>query len=71
MLLDLEFLDWRTTDREVAAGGEVDALLHAARLIYSRWQVQCKVGPITLEAVAKEVGMQSVTLANVVLVVSN
>jgi site-specific DNA-methyltransferase (cytosine-N4-specific) len=71
MMLDLEFMEWRTTDLELTAGGEVDALLHAARLIYSRWQVQCKVGAITLEAVAKEVGMQTVTLANVILVVSN
>jgi site-specific DNA-methyltransferase (cytosine-N4-specific) len=44
--------------------------MHAARLIYSRWQVQCKVGAITLDAVAKEVGMCEVTLANVILIVS-
>jgi site-specific DNA-methyltransferase (cytosine-N4-specific) len=71
MLLDLDFLDWRATDEKLAAGGEVDALLHSARLVYSRWQVQCKIGKITLEAVAKEVGMQIATLANVILVVSN
>lgn len=68
-LLDLDFLGWRETDEEVACGGEVDALLHSARLTYSRWQVQCKVGKITLEAVSKEVGMKDVTLANVILVV--
>jgi len=68
-MLDLEFLGWRETDEEVAGGGEVDALLHAARLTYSRWQVQCKVGPVALSAVAKEVGMKDVTLANVILVV--
>ena len=68
-MLDLEFMGWRETDEGVAGGGEVDALLHSARLTYSRWQVQCKVGKITLEAVAKEVGMKDVTLANVVLVV--
>lgn len=68
-MLDLNFLGWRETDVEIAAGGEVDAILHAARLIYSRWQVQCKIGQVTLEAVAKEVGMQNVTLANVILVV--
>jgi DNA modification methylase len=70
-LLDLDFAGWRETDVEVAAGGEVDAMLHAARLIYSRWQVQCKVGPISLEAVAKEVGMQGITLANVILLVGS
>jgi len=68
-MLDLDFMGWRETDEEVAGGGEVDALLHAARLTYSRWQVQCKVGKITLEAVSKEVGMKDVTLANVILVV--
>ncbi len=68
-MLDLDFMGWRETDEEVAAGGEVDALLHSARLTYSRWQVQCKVGKITLEAVSKEVGMKDVTLANVILVV--
>jgi len=68
-MLDLEFMGWRETDEEVAGGGEVDALLHSARLTYSRWQVQCKVGKIALEAVSKEVGMKEVTLANVILVV--
>jgi site-specific DNA-methyltransferase (cytosine-N4-specific) len=68
-LLDLDFMGWRETDEVVAAGGEVDALFHAARLTYSRWQIQCKAGPVTTEAVAKEVGMKDVTLANVILVV--
>jgi site-specific DNA-methyltransferase (cytosine-N4-specific) len=69
-MLDLEFMGWRETDVEVVAGGEADAMMHSARLIYSRWQVQCKVGQISYEAVAKEVGMQHVTLSNVILVVS-
>jgi DNA modification methylase len=69
-LLDLEFMGLRETDVDIAGGGEVDAMMHAARLIYSRWQVQCKVGPVTLSAVAKEVGMCEVTLANVILIVS-
>ena len=68
-MLALDFMGWREMDEEVAGGGEVDALLHSARLTYSRWQVQCKVGKITVEAVSKEVGMKDVTLANVILVV--
>ena len=68
-MLDLDFMGWRETDVEIAGGGEVDALLHSARLIYSRWQLQCKVGPVTAAAVAKEVGMNEVVLANVILVV--
>jgi DNA modification methylase len=69
-MLDLQFMGWRETDVEIAGGGEVDAMLYSSRLIYSRWQIQCKVGKISLEAVAKEVGMQPVTLSNVILIVS-
>ncbi|GMO25505.1 MAG: hypothetical protein Pg6A_12850 [Termitinemataceae bacterium] len=68
-MLDLEFVKWRETDENVTAGGEVDAMLHSSRLIYSRWQVQCKASNISVEAIAKEVGMNAVTLANVILVV--
>ncbi len=68
-MLDLDFMGWRETDIEIAGGGEVDALLHSTRLIYSRWQLQCKIGPVTAAAVAKEVGMNEVVLANVILVV--
>lgn len=69
-MLDLDFMGWRETDVEVAGGGEVDAMMHSSRLIYSRWQVQCKVGPISAEAVAKEVGLQQISLANVIILVS-
>jgi len=68
-LLNLEFDTWRETDENLTAGGEIDAMLHSSRLIYSRWQVQCKATDISLEAVAKEVGMNAVTLANVILIV--
>jgi site-specific DNA-methyltransferase (cytosine-N4-specific) len=68
-MLDLTFMGWRETDVQITGGGEVDAMMHAARLIYSRWQVQCKVGPIPMEAVAKEVGVQQISLANVILCV--
>jgi len=68
-MLDLSFMGWRETDVEISGGGEVDAMMHAARLIYSRWQVQCKVGSIPMEAVAKEVGVQEISLANVILIV--
>jgi DNA modification methylase len=69
-MLDLNFMGLRETDEEITAGGEIDAMMHSTRLIYSRWQVQCKIGKISYEAVAKEVGMQVVTLANVILIVS-
>lgn len=70
-ILDLQFMGWRETDEQLTGGGEVDAMFHAARLIYSRWQIQCKASKsITLETIAKEVGLVQVTLANVILVVS-
>jgi len=69
--LALDFMGWRETDEEITAGGEVDAMLHSSRLLYSRWQVQCKASPtISYEAVAKEVGASHVTLASVILVAS-
>lgn len=68
-LLDLEFMGWRETDQSLTGGGEIDAMFHSRRLVYSRWQIQCKVGAITLEAVAKEVGMQQISLANIILIV--
>lgn len=69
-MLGLDFMGWRETDPEVAGGGEIDAMLHSSRLVYSRWQIQCKVGPISFSTVAKEVGIQTVTLASVILIVS-
>ena len=69
--LDLDFMGWRETDEDITAGNEIDAMLHSSRLIYTRWQVQCKAASkISLEAIAKEVGAAQVTLANVILVVS-
>jgi hypothetical protein len=69
-MLDLSFMGWRETDVETAEAGRVDAMMHAPRPPYSRWQVQCTVGPITLEAVAEEVGIQKATLADTILIVS-
>lgn len=60
-LLDLQFMGWRETDVKIAGGGEVDAMLYSSRLVYSRWQIQCKVGKISAEAVMKEVGLQKVS----------
>jgi DNA modification methylase len=70
-LLDLDFMGIRATDEDVVAGGEVDAFMESARLVYSRWQIQCKASAqITYEAIAKEVGVAEVSLATVILIVS-
>ena len=68
-LLELDFRGWRTRDVQVTGGAEVDAMMDSTRLVYSRWQLQCKIGTIDTEAIAKEVGLQRRTLANVILVV--
>jgi hypothetical protein len=70
-LLDLDFMGMRETDENLVAGGEVDAFMQSARLVYSRWQIQCKASDrITYEAIAKEVGVAEVSLATVILIVS-
>ena len=69
--LDLDFTGWRETDEAITAGNEIDAMLHSSRLMYTRWQVQCKAASkVSVETIAKEVGAAQVTLANVILVVS-
>lgn len=67
--LDLEFVAWRKRGAETA-GAEVDVIVEGARLIFSRWQIQCKNGKATLEDVAKEVGLAYHLNSNVVLVLS-
>ncbi len=70
-MLELEFMGWRETDVKIAGGGEVDAMFYSSRLIYSRWQIQCKIGNISAGTVMKEMGQQIVSLSNVILIVSS
>jgi site-specific DNA-methyltransferase (cytosine-N4-specific) len=67
--LDLEFVDWRKRGAETG-GAEVDVLAESARLLYSRWQIQCKNARASLEDVAKEVGLAYHLNSNVVLVLT-
>lgn len=69
-MLELEFMGWRETDENIAGGGEVDAMFYSSRLVYSRWQIQCKIGGISAATVMKEMGQQIVSLSNVILIVS-
>lgn len=69
-LLDLKFYRWRERSRDTG-GAEVDLIVESDRLVYSRWQVQCKnVSSVGLGPVAKEVGLTFQTKANVVLIVT-
>jgi len=52
-------------------GAEVDLIFEGTRLLFSRWQVQCKnTARVGLDDVAKEVGLTHVLKSNVIVVVS-
>lgn len=69
-LIDLDYVATRL--RGAATGGaEVDVIFDSSRLVYSRWQVQCKnTGTVSLDDVAKEVGLTHFLKSNVIVMVS-
>ena len=69
-LIDLTYVATRL--RGTATGGaEVDVIFEGARLIFSRWQVQCKnTARVSLDDVAKEVGLTHFLKSNVIVMVS-
>jgi hypothetical protein len=69
-LVDLSYVATRL--RGVATGGaEVDVIFESARLMYSRWQIQCKnTASVRLDDVAKEVGLVQFLKSNVIVVVT-
>jgi len=68
-LVDLTYVATRL--RGAATGGaEVDVIFESARLVYSRWQVQCKnKKQVALDDVAKEVGLTHFLKSNVIVIV--
>lgn len=69
-LIGLEFVGWRVRAKETSYA-EVDAVVEGSRLIFSRWQIQCKnTGVVNEGDVAKEVGLALRLKSNVVMVVS-
>lgn len=69
-LIDLRYVATRLRG-EVTGGAEVDLIFEGARLIFSRWQIQCKnTKVVALDDVAKEVGLTFQLKSNVVMVVS-
>lgn len=68
--LDLEFVRWRL--RSVSTGGaEVDLIVEGKRLIFSRWQIQCKNSRlVALEDLAKEVGIATAIRSNVIVLIT-
>ena len=69
-LIDLTYVATRL--RGAATGGaEVDLVFESARLVFSRWQIQCKnAARVSLDDVAKEVGLTHVLKSNAVVMVS-
>lgn len=52
-------------------GAEVDLIFESARLVFSRWQIQCKnTSRVALDDVAKEVGLTHFLKSNVIVMVS-
>ena len=69
-LLDMTYVATRL--RASATGGaEVDLIFQSARLVFSRWQIQCKnTSRVSLDDVAKEVGLTHFLKSNVIVMVS-
>jgi len=68
-LLDMTYIGTRL--RGGATGGaEVDLIFESARLVFSRWQIQCKnTARVSLDDVAKEVGLTHLLKSNVIVIV--
>ncbi len=71
-LLGLRFTGWRMMSYQSTGGGEVDVMAASDKIIYNRWQIQCKnmKSPVNIEVIAKEVGMTFLTKADVVMVIT-
>lgn len=68
-ILGLRFVKWRLRSNETG-GAELDVIMEGHRLIFSRWQIQCKnATKADLADIAKEVGIAQVIRANVILLV--
>ncbi len=69
-LIDLTYVATRLRG-SVTGGAEVDLIFESARLVFSRWQVQCKnTARVSLDDVAKEVGLADFFKSNAIVMVS-
>ncbi|MBM4038153.1 MAG: restriction endonuclease [Planctomycetes bacterium] len=69
-LVDLKYVATRLRG-DATGGAEVDLVFEGARLMFSRWQIQCKnTNTVSLDDVAKEVGLTLKLKSSVVMVVS-
>lgn len=69
-IIGLDFIKTRLKGNETA-GAEVDALFESSRLLYTRWQVQCKnTNKVSLDQIAKEVGLSHVLRTNAIVIMT-
>ena len=69
-LLNMTYVATRLRANQTG-GAEVDFVFESARLVFSRWQVQCKnTARVSLDDVAKEVGLTHFLKSNVVVMVT-
>lgn len=70
ILLDMKYIATRL--RGASTGGaEVDLIFESLRLVYSRWQIQCKnTSSVSLDDVAKEVGLTHFLKSNAIIIVT-
>jgi site-specific DNA-methyltransferase (cytosine-N4-specific) len=71
-LLGLRFSKWRLRHYQATGGGEVDVLAASEKIVYSRWQIQCKnqKSPVGVDVIAKEVGLTFLTKADIIMVIT-
>lgn len=69
-LIDLSYVATRLRGTQTG-GAEVDLIFESARLVFPRWQIQCKnKGRLSVDDVAKEVGLTHFLKSNVIVVLS-
>lgn len=69
-LLDMTYVATRLRANQTG-GAEVDLVFESARLVFSRWQIQCKnTARVALDDVAKEVGLTHFLKSNVIVMVT-
>ena len=69
-LLDMTYVATRLSAK-ATGGAEVDLIFESARLVFSRWQIQCKnTARVSLDDVAKEVGLTHFLKSTVIIVVT-
>ncbi len=69
-IIDMTYVATRLRANQTG-GAEVDLIFESTRLVFSRWQVQCKnTAKVSLDDVAKEVGLTHFLNSNVIIMLT-